>query len=208
MKKNTEAGFSIGARLRHAREERHLSLGDVEARTGLSKGFLSRVERDQTSPSVASLIAICDAISMPMDRLFLLPRTALVRASERNTTTFPGTMVHDTLVTTTHETRLTVIESVVAAGGTGGRALYALASECELCYVIEGEIELNVDGALFYLHCGDALTFDASTPHTWRNCSTHKEARILWILTPALPDPQLYVNQALTEQGVSALENS
>ena len=32
----------LGARLRHAREQRQLSLGDVSERTGLSRGFLSR----------------------------------------------------------------------------------------------------------------------------------------------------------------------
>ena len=57
-----------------------LSLADVEARTGLSKGFLSKVERDASSPSVANLVAICDAVGLAMADLFAMPRTTLVRA--------------------------------------------------------------------------------------------------------------------------------
>src|SRR5688572_24263982 len=40
----------IGARLRAARTGQGLSLGRLAETTGLSKGFLSRVERDETSP--------------------------------------------------------------------------------------------------------------------------------------------------------------
>jgi transcriptional regulator with XRE-family HTH domain len=67
----------IGARLRHAREAGRLSL-DVEARTGLSKGFLSKGERDASSPSVANLVSICDAIGLPMADLFAVPRNELL----------------------------------------------------------------------------------------------------------------------------------
>ena len=75
---------TIGARLRHAREARRGShSADVEARTGLSKGFLSKVERDASSPSVANLVAICDAIGLPMADLFAVPRTTLIRHADR-----------------------------------------------------------------------------------------------------------------------------
>jgi len=36
---------------------------------------------------------------------------------------------------------------------------------------------------------GDALTFGAAVPHTWRTADADRGARVLWILAPALPDP-------------------
>jgi len=190
---NADAGrVQLGARLRHAREQRRLSLGDVAERTGLSKGFISRVERDETSPSVASLVAVCDAISLPMEQLFAAPTETLIRAADRRTTVLPGRAVHDTLITPAHERHVTVLETLAAPGGSGGPDLYALPSQCEVCYVLEGMIEIDVESATYRLDRGDALTFGAAVPHTWRNLSD-AESRVLWILAPALPDPLLEV---------------
>ncbi len=46
----------------------------------------------------------------------------------------------------------------------------------------------------FVLGAGDALTFGAAVPHTWRNADPQAGARILWILAPALPDPRRTVS--------------
>ena len=44
--------------------------------------------------------------------------------------------------------------------------------------MLEGTIELEVDGETFALARGDAVTFGADVPHTWRNPSRSAEARI------------------------------
>lgn len=183
------AGVRFGARLRHAREQRRLSLGDVASRTGLTKGFLSRVERDETSPSVASLLAVCEAISLPMERLFATPQVTVVRAADRLHAELPGAAVIDTLITPPHESHVTVVETAAAPRGSGGEQLYTLPSECEVAFVLEGSIELDVDGELVRLERGDAATFGASVPHTWRNLSADDVARVVWVIAPALPDP-------------------
>ena len=179
----------LGARLRHAREQRQLSLGDVSERTGLSRGFLSRIERDQTSPSVASLVAVCEAISLPLERLFATPSFTVVRAADRPKAALPGAAVVDTLITPPHESHVTVVETLAAPGGSGGDGYYTIPSECEVCYVLEGTIELEIDGEVFALARGDAVTFGATVPHTWRNTSA-AEARVVWVIAPALPDPR------------------
>jgi transcriptional regulator with XRE-family HTH domain len=60
----------IGAQLRSARQERGWTLETLSARSGLSTGFLSQVERDQSTLSIVSLAAICHALDLPMDKLF------------------------------------------------------------------------------------------------------------------------------------------
>jgi transcriptional regulator with XRE-family HTH domain len=181
----------IGAQLRHARETSRLSLADVAARSGITKSFLSRVERDEASPSVASLVAICDAVGLPMAELFATPRTTLVRKSSRPSLEgLPKAAdVVDTLITPSLERHVTVLETMVAPGGSGGEERYSLPSECEVCFVLDGRIEIDVQGEVFELEAGDALTFGAAVPHTWRNASSDAGARLLWILAPGLPDP-------------------
>ncbi len=189
MSEHNGSPVRVGARLRHAREQRRLSLGDVSERTGLSRGFLSRVERDKTSPSVASLVAVCRAISLPLERLFATAEVTVVRASDRPAAVLPVRAVADTLITPAHESHVTVLETLAAPGGSGGEEYYTLPSECEVCYVLDGTIELDVDGDTYVLARGDAVTFAATMPHTWRNPSPTDGARVVWVIAPALPDP-------------------
>ena len=169
-----------------------MSLEEVAARSGVTKSFLSRVERDLTSPSVASLVGICDALGIPVAELFATPRTTLVRRSDRpRLADLPkAAEVVDTLITPAGERHVTVIETAAAAGGSGGSVLYTLPSECEVCFVLHGRIEVSVEDEVFALEAGDALTFGAGVPHNWRAID---DARILWILAPGLPDPQASV---------------
>ncbi len=180
----------VGARLRHARESGRLSLGEVAERSGVTKSFLSRVERDMSTPSLASLVSICEALGLPLADLFQTPQTTLVRRSERPTIAdLPkAAEVVDTLITPADERHVTVLESAVAAGGSGGAVLYTLPSECEVCFVLQGAIEVQVEAQTFRLERGDALTFGAGVPHSWR--AVGDGARILWILAPGLADPQ------------------
>ena len=180
----------FGARLRHAREASRLTLAEAAARSGVTKSFLSRVERDITSPSVASLVGICEAVGLAVADLFTTPQTTLVRRADRPPLTeFPKAHeVIDTLITPHNERHVTVLESVVPEGGSGGDVLYTLPSECEVCFVLDGTVEVLVGDESFALEEGDALTFGADVPHTWRALSSG--ARILWIIAPALPDPR------------------
>jgi transcriptional regulator with XRE-family HTH domain len=60
----------IGDRLRELREEKHLSQGDVEKRTGLLRCYLSRVENGHTVPAIETLEKMARALEIPMYQLF------------------------------------------------------------------------------------------------------------------------------------------
>ena len=183
-------GLPIGERLRHAREARQMSLAVVAERAGLTKGFVSRVERETTSPSVNSLISICEAIGIEPSDIFAVPKAIVMRSLDRPHATLPGHMVVDTLLTAIDERKLTVIETLAGPEGSGGEDLYSLPCETEVCYVVEGEIVLTLDTESFKLAAGDSITFDGAVPHTWRAISEASSIRVIWILSPALPDPQ------------------
>jgi transcriptional regulator with XRE-family HTH domain len=186
-------GLPIGERLRHAREARQLTLAVVAERSGLTKGFLSRVEREATSPSVSSLIVICEAIGVPLAHIFTTPKAVVMRAADRPHATLPGQLVADTLLTTPQERKLTVIESTAGPDGSGGDELYSLPCETEVCYVVEGQIDLILDTDTHRLSTGDSITFDGTVPHTWRSVSSSSHTRVIWILAPGLSDPLHYV---------------
>jgi transcriptional regulator with XRE-family HTH domain len=60
----------IGDRLRAFREERNLSQGDIEKRTGLLRVYLSRVENGHTIPSIETLEKLARAFEVPLYKLF------------------------------------------------------------------------------------------------------------------------------------------
>ena len=60
----------IGERLRGLREEKHLSQGDIEKRTGLLRCYISRVENGHTVPTVETLEKMARALEVPMYKLF------------------------------------------------------------------------------------------------------------------------------------------
>jgi transcriptional regulator with XRE-family HTH domain len=184
-----EPGPLIGMRLRREREARRLALVEVAERAGLTKSFLSRVERDQVSPSLSSLFGICRALGIEISELLAVPQTRVIRAVDRTKLSgLPGANVIDTLITPNTQRHVTVLETVCGPGATAGDAYYSLASEFEVCFVLEGAVQFDVEGDVFSLKVGDALSFGASTPHRWQNPSQTKGARFLSVLAPALPD--------------------
>lgn len=60
----------ISERLRQLREQKKLSQGDIEAKTGLLRCYLSRVENGHTVPSIETLEKICQALEVPLYQLF------------------------------------------------------------------------------------------------------------------------------------------
>jgi transcriptional regulator with XRE-family HTH domain len=60
----------IGGRLKALREQKKMSQGDIEKRTGLLRCYISRVENDHTVPSVDTLEKMARALEVPMYRLF------------------------------------------------------------------------------------------------------------------------------------------
>jgi transcriptional regulator with XRE-family HTH domain len=60
----------IGDRLREMREEKKLSQGDIEKRTGLLRCYISRVENGYTVPAIETLEKMARALEIPMYQLF------------------------------------------------------------------------------------------------------------------------------------------
>jgi transcriptional regulator with XRE-family HTH domain len=60
----------IGDKLKTLREQKNLSQGDIEKRTGLLRCYISRVENGHTVPSIDTLEKMARALEVPMYRLF------------------------------------------------------------------------------------------------------------------------------------------
>jgi transcriptional regulator with XRE-family HTH domain len=180
-----DSPIPIGARLRATRRARGLTLGHVAAAAGLTEGFVSKLERDQVSPSVASLVAVCEAIGLRVGELFEPPTSAIVRAGEGALINFGGNNAREYLLTPGSQSNLEVLHSIVEPLGSAGDELYALDTEIEFLFVLVGQFEVTLGPESHRLGAGDAMTFRGREPHTWRNPSASEPAEVLWVLSPA-----------------------
>jgi transcriptional regulator with XRE-family HTH domain len=180
----SNAPLAIGSRIRAARQGQRMTIEQVADSTGLTKGFLSRVERDLTSPSVASLVTLCQVLSIPIGDLFVDPETYLTRHGDGPRISLGGEGIHEELLTPRHEGRLQIIRAVIEPRGHGESELYAVDCDVDVLHVVVGRITVVFASERYELDAGDTLTFPGREPHTWAN-ESDEEAVVVWTLVPA-----------------------
>lgn len=175
---------AIGSRIRAARQDQRLTIEQVADATGLTKGFLSRVERDLTSPSVASLVTLCQVLSISIGDLFSAPEVHLSRKGEGPRISLGGEGIVERLLTARSERRLQVLGAVIEPYGRGESELYAVDCDVDVLHIISGELTLRMTHESFDLCAGDTLSFPGREPHSWENRTAYP-VEALWILVPA-----------------------
>jgi transcriptional regulator with XRE-family HTH domain len=173
----------VGDRLRALRRERGLTIAQLAEATGLTKGFISQLERDLTSVSLSSLARICAALDVRFgDVLDEGTSGEVIRRDEAGWMDIGSH--RDMLLSSRDDSRLALLESRIQPGGSAGELLYSFPADVELVYVVEGRLELRVNDDLLVLDAGESFTYSPRDPHTWRNPSASEETVVLWFSVP------------------------
>lgn len=185
-----DADLALGNAIRAARIERRLSLSAVAKNTGISVGLLSQIERGISSPSVRVLRGICKELDFPLEYLIEASDRCqdetgrIIRAGDRRTVNFGSKKMVKEFLTTSDTTELQLMEIWLEPGGGSGEQPYTHEGE-ECGVVLEGRMELFVDGVRYLLSEGDSFQFDSTLPHKFQNFAD-TETRVLWVTTPAV----------------------
>jgi transcriptional regulator with XRE-family HTH domain len=177
----------IGAQLRAARQRQGLSLTETALRSEMTKGYLSEVERDRSTASVATLLRLCRVLNVSLASLFTASSNRLVRLAERAPVVFGGAGVEDYRLTPASESRLTVVQSILTPGGGSGDEPYSLTSGVEFVLVLEGVLDIRFDDESHRLAAGDSFTFDELGQRSWRNPSAISVTRLMWAFSEVKP---------------------
>ncbi|MFG3552273.1 cupin domain-containing protein [Streptomyces sp. NPDC047725] len=168
----SSAGEGIGKFLRRERLERGFTLERLAEKTGLSRSYLSNVERDVNSPTINTLRTIVDALGTTLSRLFHTidrERRVLTRPEERVELTRAGVEgVTYTLLNPKHGGKLEMMMLEVAPGASSGTDPHTHGGE-EAGLLLSGELDYWVDGVHHHLQPGDCVSFDSSLPHRYSN---------------------------------------
>ena len=164
--KNRKTALDIGQRLKQIRTERGLSQRELASRAGLTNGTISLIETDKTSPSVASLKSLLDAIPISMAEFFGSieePDTPKVfyRADEFTQLAPNGPeQVSLRQLGNARKHSLQVLHETYPPGADTGPEFLSHDGE-EAGIVTLGQIELTVGDKVGVLNCGDGYLFDS-----------------------------------------------
>lgn len=181
---------AVGRNLAELRASRGLSLRELGELTGYTSSYLSQVERGDSVPSLSGLATMAAAIGVEMARLFEQaagPRVHVSRADEPlqlRTALSDGEPTHS--------------YSIVGAHGNEG-AYTALVHELppgddpirfrhfgeRFCLVLEGSVNIVIEGEIHRLNDGDWLHYASHSEHSIA-VTSDKAASVLWVVSPAI----------------------
>lgn len=182
-------GSSTGEQIRDLRKARGITITELADKVGRSIGYLSQVERNMSSVTIPTLQNIATALGVQVSWFFQGGNDApegerdfIVRRANRRSLTFGDTGVFEELLSPNLSGALELIITTFKPGSWTGEEDRMRQGE-EAGFVIEGMLELWVEGQHFVLAEGDSFSFRRTGPHRCYNPGT-SETRVLWVMTP------------------------
>jgi transcriptional regulator with XRE-family HTH domain len=157
--------LDIGSKIRAIRNRKKVTIAQMCEGTGLSKGFVSNVENNNTSPSINTLQTIANYLNVPLPYLLLEKKQHMrvVKKEERTYSSFNNLKIEH--MSSKGGLRLMSVE--FPPGTSIGEAHAHEGEECHL--VLKGKVLAEQGEDSFILEEGDSFSWNASVPHTVKN---------------------------------------
>lgn len=175
--------IELGAMLRQARQGR-FTLEKLAARSGVSVGLISQIERGMGNPSFVTLSKLAYALDIPVSSFFAddPPRDrTLVRKRYRRQLALEDGLVFE-LLTPDIDRSLALTLVSLPVGWTNESRPFSHEGE-ESVFLMSGEIDIHIGEDAYRLQEGDTVTFDATRDHWMHNVGA-TEAAVLTAMTP------------------------
>jgi transcriptional regulator with XRE-family HTH domain len=181
----------VGERLRILRTERDLSQRTLAQQAGISPNSISLIERDEISPSVATLQNLATALHVRISYFFEdeSEQSVLhIKANQRSAVDSQGVRI-ESIGSHIHAQEIEPFVVQLAPHTSSGERQVIHAGH-EVVFCLKGKLEYLIDGTVYQVEQGDFLVFEASLPHLWRNPFDTSSEFILILQTPgATPEP-------------------
>lgn len=186
---HTFIDFWLGQQLRALRRERGLSLQAMAARTGLSVGTLSQVERGVTSASIKTLSMLASELQVSVNDLLgnLDKRDGeangwVARASSHRALVMKDKKIFKEIITPEKAQSVDMYRVRIGPGGSTGEDLFKTDGGEVIGSVIFGSLELWIDNQLILLEEGDSFCYPSYAPRKWSNPGS-TETYVVWAIT-------------------------
>lgn len=175
----------IGKQLRLWRERAGVSQRSLAKRAGVPSSSVSLIENDRISPSVSSLKRLLDAMGISLSEFFsdeVPTESKTVFRSAELPQLGRGGVSYRQVGRNLHHRKIQMLYEEYQPGSSSGKAPLVHEGE-EVGIVIDGTLELTVDGEMSTLGPGDAYLFESSRPHSFRN----KGSRVCIVVSACTP---------------------
>jgi transcriptional regulator with XRE-family HTH domain len=184
---NIDAEAAIGEQIRELRKLKGLTLQQVAGQAGISVGYLSQLERNQSKLPIGVLKKISDVLGVHMNWFFQVTagsppeeREVVVRKANRRRLTFTGLGIAEELLSPNLSGPLELLLSTIEPGADSGDYSH---DGVEAGLVIAGTLDLWVGGRFFRLAEGDSFSFKSTEVHRCANPGD-TPTKIVWVITP------------------------
>jgi len=175
--------MDIGEKLKRLRVKNGLTQQDLADRCDLSKGFISQVENNLASPSIATLMDILETLGT-VARDFFNDESGSVVFREEDVFVQENTELGYRIRWLIPNAQKNEMEPILIILAKNGRSEVYTPFDGEVFgYVIRGSVILHMEGQQHKIKKGESFYHSADYEHYLENSSA-SEAEILWATTP------------------------
>ncbi|MCF6459637.1 helix-turn-helix domain-containing protein [Clostridium sp. Cult3] len=176
--------MKIGEKIRRLRIKNSLTQEELADRCELTKGFISQVERDLTSPSIATLVDILDGLGTNLKDFFNEIEDEQIVFTKEDAFVTENEDFKYSLSWVIPNAQKNVMEPILIELESGGRTKEDSPHEGEeFGYVINGSIFIHFGNEKQKVRKGESFYFKANVNHYISNPGK-TVARVIWVSTP------------------------
>ena len=174
--------MDLGAKIKQMRNQKSLTQEELADRCELTKGYISQLENNVNSPSIATLTDILSALGSNLSEFFKEePEEKVVFSKEEFIEKDADGVLLNWLIPNAQKN---MMEPVLVELAEGTETTSDVAHEGEeFGYVLEGKIAILLGHKLHVCKKGEAFYYTASKPHAIANKGRGK-AKFIWVSTP------------------------
>lgn len=160
----------IGENIRKIRKSKGLTLESLAKKTGISKGYFSKLENSDKAPPVSTMLNIAEALQVRISYLFGEKQkpisVSLVKKGERQLMARNGARFGYSYETLAHKFPHKRMEPYILTipSGVDEYSLFQHEGE-EMLLMLEGRTRFVLGDDEYQLEEGDCLYFDSGVPH-------------------------------------------
>jgi len=176
--------MNIGEKIKRLRVKNSLTQEELADRCELTKGFISQVERDLTSPSIATLVDILEGLGTNLKDFFNETVDEKIVFAKDDAFESDNNELKYKLRWIIPNAQKNSMEPILIDLEPNGRSKEDFPHEGEeFGYVIQGNIYLHVGNEKFKLKKGESFYYKANSNHYISNAGK-TNASIIWVSTP------------------------
>ncbi|MGL5575373.1 MAG: helix-turn-helix domain-containing protein [Sarcina sp.] len=176
--------MDIGKKLKLLRIEKYLTQEELANRCELSKGFISQLENNITSPSIATLIDILNILGTNLQEFFNETKNEQIVFTDEEMFEKEDSELKHTIKWLVPNAQKNEMEPVLVTLNPLGKYHNEEPHEGEeFGYVLSGTIYLHLGNKKLLVKKGESFYYSAKENHYIENAGKTK-SKIIWVATP------------------------